>query len=142
MVRTLNFDEFWVMANSVNESCNSVIYHPCCDVWTTRSSKSKRASHSKNLPWRKLISSLSKSVEEKKEALLAKITDEGWRLPVVLNEACQAHHNQTGRSQAAFRPHQPNLSLYNLQFSNPPPAFVQPSPECPSLQPQCMIPLI
>ena len=88
-MKLLTFDELWQMADSGSIAGNSVYYHPCCDVWTTKASKAKRASHSKYLKWGKLLLTLDKSFEDKKQALHVKMIEERWRLPALLNEACQ-----------------------------------------------------
>lgn len=115
MARFLPFDTFWDLALAQNNTSNGLYYHPCCDVWTTRAAKAKRASHKDNINWRRALNSLDKSVDDKKHALLAKMTEEGWRLPVVLNEACKAMLPQTLQQQSAFRPHIPVQPPQDLQ---------------------------
>ena len=100
MRKTLTFDELWKMAETAARSCNGLTYHHCCDVWTSRSAKVSRDSHKQKLHWKNLLSTLNKQAEDKKQALLAKMTEEGWRLPAVLNETCQAQPRQLFGPQA------------------------------------------
>ena len=103
MPKLLNFDLLWNQATMVNKACNSIYYHPCCDVWTTRSSRIKRSSHTNYLPWRKLLSTLDKTSNDKKQALRTKMIEEGWRLPAVINEGCKNQANTLFQPQGAFR---------------------------------------
>ena len=100
-------------------------YHPCCDVWTTRGSAAKRNSHIKHLKWRKLISTLDKNIEEKKLALQAMMKEKGWRLPAVLNEACEAQSTRTVSEQLPFRLHNPYQPPQDLQASLSPKDFTR-----------------
>ncbi len=103
MDRSLTIEELWDTAAAAAGSRNGLCYHPCCDVWTTRAAKTKRASHSRTKQWRQIILSLDRSVEDRKLALQGKMIEEGWRLPALLNHACTfqppqtvgqlAHHN-------------------------------------------------
>lgn len=114
-VRNLTFDQLWDKANSAKQGSNGLYYHPCCDIWTTRGSEAKRASHSKHFHWRQLISTLDKSCEDKKKALLAKMAEEDWRVPIVLNEACQVRPTPTFQQQSAFSLHQAEQLPQDLQ---------------------------
>lgn len=107
--RALAFGELWALVSTTNKSSNGLCYHPCCDTWTTRGATTKRASHSNCLKWQKLSSTLDKSIEDKKQALQAKMIEEGWRLPALLNEVCSSATRQTGQPQVAFKLHQPLL---------------------------------
>ena len=122
-MKLLTFHELWSMANAASQSCNDLCFHLCCDVWTSRAAKSKRASHVKCLTWRKLLLLLDKAAEDKKQSLQAKMVEEGWRLPAVLNEACQARPSPTFQQQIAFRLHQPaqdlRAGLTPLEFLRP-----------------------
>jgi hypothetical protein len=89
MSRILAFEEFWQVANPIHHGGNGLYYHPCCNIWTTRASKSKRASHTQHLQWRQIMDSLPKDIIDKKQALQAKMIEEGWSIPVLLNEACK-----------------------------------------------------
>lgn len=139
MVIYLSFQELWDITNLVSKTSNSIHYHHCCDVWTTRGSAAKRASHYKSLTWRKLFSILGKKTEDKKQALLAKMTDEGWRLPAVLNEVCQAQPRQSLHPQSAFKPHQLYLPPQDLQASFSLQDSYQPRPEDSVNEPQGML---
>ena len=106
MATLLTFDELWAKINSAHKAGNSFYYHPCCDVWTTRASKAKRASHTSHLQWKQISATLDKSVEDKKQALQAKMIEECWRLPSVVNGPCSRQPNQSSGHQLPF-------NLYN-----------------------------
>lgn len=89
MTKTLYFQDFWLFTIEQNKHGNGLFYHPCCDNWTTRNSKAKRASHKKFIKWQKLISGLDRSTEDKKEAFRAKMEDTGMKTPVVINKFCK-----------------------------------------------------
>lgn len=89
MQKTLTFDEFWELANPDKDKGNGPSHHLCCDIWTTRSSKVKRATHVKRTQWRHLVATFDKDFTDKKQALLKKMTENGWRIPLVVNKTCQ-----------------------------------------------------
>ena len=134
MATNLSFDSFWDKAILSDSSFNGLVYHSCCDVWTSRSSKAKRASHIYQLPWRKVISSLDKSCEDKKQALLAKMTEEGWRLPALLNEYCKCQPRSRVQSNHPFKLPQPDQPPEQLQLSLSPQGFFDPIPDYPPHQ--------
>jgi len=125
MQKTLAFNELWKTADTAAKGCNGLCHHPCCDVWTTRAAKTKRASHPRTTQWRQLILTLDKTIEDKKQALLAKMTEEGWRLPALLNEVCQAQSPPTLQQKSAFRPHIPVQQPQDTQASPAPHHFPQ-----------------
>lgn len=125
MVGLLTFEQLW---EKVNASSNGIYYHLCCDVWTTRSSKAKRASHIKFLQWRKIMASLDKNMDDKKQALLAKMTEEGWRNPVVVNQVCQTQPATTVPTQFPFRLHNQSLQPQDLHVRLVPTNFTLPDP--------------
>jgi hypothetical protein len=94
MEKVYSFDDFWAIAEEQIKNCNGIYYHPCCDVWTTRNSKAKRASHNQFIQWQKLISKLGRSTENKKQAFKAKMVEERMQIPVVLNKLCSAQPKQ------------------------------------------------
>jgi len=115
MRRLVEFETLWTTGIASAKACNGICYHPCCDVWTTKGAKTIRKSHVKAQQWRNLLLTLDKSVEDKKQALLSKMTEEGWRLPAVLNETCQARPAPTFQQQTAFRLRQPDIQPQDLQ---------------------------
>lgn len=84
----VDFLTLWTMATAAATTHNGLCYHPCCDVWTTKSAKLKRASHKAKIQWRQIINSLGRPCENKKQAFLAKMTEEGWRVPALFNKPC------------------------------------------------------
>lgn len=88
MEKTLPFEDFWKFTEAQNKNGNGLYYHPCCDVWSTRNSKAKRASHSQFFQWQKIISTLDRSISNKKQALQAMMHETGIKIPVVVNKAC------------------------------------------------------
>jgi hypothetical protein len=117
MSTLLSFEDLWNTATAAANAHNGLAHHSCCDSWTSKGAKIKRKSHKKHESWGKLLLSLDKAVEDKKQALQAKMIEEGWRLPAVLNEACQARPKQTRQPQTAFRLHQPDLPPQDFQAS-------------------------
>ena len=89
MSKRFTFDEFWKLANPRNHGGSGLYYHPCCDVWTTRSCKSTRASHTQKIQWRLIAGTLDKRIEDRKQALFIKMTEEHWQLPALLNIPCK-----------------------------------------------------
>ena len=102
MPTPLPFEELWRVATAAAAARNGLCYHPCCDVWTTRSAKLKRDSHKQKLLWQNLMSMLDKSVADKKKALEAKMVEERWRLHVVLNESCRLRTKKSAATGGAF----------------------------------------
>lgn len=115
MSKVMAFSDLWDAASSAAKAHNGFCYHHCCDIWTTKASKSKRSTHGKSIQWRNLLLTLDKNTEDKKQALLAKMTEEGWRLPAVLNEFCSVQPSPIFQQQAAFRPHIPDQPPQDLQ---------------------------
>ena len=113
--RLLTFEELWTLVSATNQSSNGICYHTCCDIWTTRGCNKKRTSHLSCLKWQKLSSTLDKSCEDKKQALQAKINEEGWRLPAVLNEPCLVQPSLILHQKDAFRLDQPDIKSHDLQ---------------------------
>ncbi len=70
------------------------------------------------------MSTLGKDTGDKKQALLAKMTEEGWRLPAVLNEFCQVRPTSTFQQQPAFRLHQFDQPPQDLQADFSPRNYV------------------
>ena len=128
MQALLTFDQLWDKANTAKQGGNVLFYHPCCDVWTTRSSKAARNSHSKYMQWGKLILTLEKNIEDKKQALQAKMIEEGWRLPALLNEPCKCHLRITPDPNLPFKPHNPDQRPEELRPALPPQGFIDPLP--------------
>lgn len=110
----LTFSQLWDLAESAKSGGNSICYHPCCDVWTSRGAIAKRASHTKFLKWGRLLLSLGKT-DDKKQALQAKMAEEGWRQPSVLNQTCRSQLKQALPLQTAFTHHQPDIPLHDTQ---------------------------
>ena len=98
MVETsLDFEAFWILASSHAQRRNTLAYHQCCDVWTTRNSKKARTSHKQITHWIQVMLSLDRSVPDKKQALLAKLTEERRRTNVLVNVKCSASSNYSHR---------------------------------------------
>jgi hypothetical protein len=127
MKKTLTFEELWKMATMAANARNGLTYHHCCDKWTSRSAKVSRDSHKQKLQWKNLLSIVDKSYEDKKQALLAKMTEEGWRLPAILNEACDSQSRANIQTQIAFRPHNPDQPPQDLRDVLAPQNLVQTS---------------
>lgn len=90
MAKVMEFEDLWHLAVTHAKSRNDMFYHSCCDVWTARSAINARKSHEKKIRWRELMACLKENGgEDKKTQLLAKMSEERWRLPVVMNEGCQ-----------------------------------------------------
>ena len=90
MGKERGFENLWHLALTKGKSRNDVAYHSCCDVWTTRGAEKARASHVKITRWRELMADLGYSREEdKKTLLLAKMVEEQWALPAVINRPCR-----------------------------------------------------
>lgn len=105
--RYLSFQELWELAIAHEKHCNSVYYHSCCDIWTTRNSKNSRPTHPRSVTWKQIMASLPKDCPDKKMALHAKIVEEGWRLPVLLNKPCQTQQPSYPIHRLPFHPHVP-----------------------------------
>jgi len=99
-----DFESFWVFAIERALNRNDISHHPCCDVWSTRSSKRLQASHTRETKWKMLMASLD-SVQDKRTALRAKMLEEGWRMPVIINRPCQTLSPRHIDSRLPFRLH-------------------------------------
>jgi hypothetical protein len=106
-----DFQTFWDFATQRALNYNDISHHPCCDVWSTRSSKRSRTSHTKETKWKTLLASLDSTVPDKKTALMARMVEEGWKVPVLLNRPCQARSLAYPDSRLPFRPHVPQHRL-------------------------------
>lgn len=104
----MDFEDFWNYAKAREKGSNEVVYHRCCDSWTSRGSKKVRDSHVEHLGWRNLIRSLGASEEDKKTLLRAKMTEEGWRIPSIINETCKIQPKLKFPHQTAFKLHDPH----------------------------------
>ena len=104
MSKVLPFEDFWKLANPLNHGGNGLAYHACCDVWTTRNTKNKRASHTHTLQWRQIAATFDKAVDDKKKALEIKMSQERWQIPIILNKTCRNsklhHFSQLSCSEA------------------------------------------
>lgn len=89
MDRLLSFLDLWNLAIERNKYGNGLFYHPCCDIWTTRNSKTNRASHKLHINWKQLMASFPRETLDKKQALQAKMVEKGWRIPVLVNQPCK-----------------------------------------------------
>ena len=107
MVRSLTLEELWELGTTKVRLGNSLCYHTCCDVWTTKHSSKKRSSHSVSITWGKLLASLPKDIESKKRGLEAKMKEEKWRLPALLNQTCQNRQRYFSAARFPFKPHVP-----------------------------------
>ncbi len=85
MLMPLMFDDLWKRAIKDVKARNGMSYHSCCDVWTTRPRKAFAESHIRTIRFQRLISTLEGSIDEKKKALKAKMIEEGFRLPALIN---------------------------------------------------------
>lgn len=139
MKKVFSFDDFWEASDAAAKAHNGFCYHPCCDIWTSRSGKSARATHTKTLKWKEITRTLDKLTDNKKQDLLAKMTEEGWQVPVILNESCRVRQMPTFQQQAAFRPYQPSIQPQDLQASFYRQDFALPKPEDSSNQAQGII---
>lgn len=142
MQRCLPFDEFWEMVACLGEAgLKSLFYHSCCDVWTTKAGKTKGTSHKNRFAWHKLALTFDKTIEDKKQALLAKMTEEGWRLDIVINESCTALSSPILQQKIVSILHQPDIHPQDLQADLSSPDFAsQDQPTCelpPSSSRQC-----
>lgn len=136
--KVVDFNKFWVKAVDADKSYNGFEYHSCCDSWSTRCPKSKRSTHKNHLPWRKLMTLLDKNTEDKKQALLGKMTEEGWKLPIVLNQICQVHSAPTLPAQLSLRLHSRFPQPQDFPPSLAPREFTQTDPNQLSHNRLCM----
>jgi hypothetical protein len=115
MEKEMSFDEFWQEVDPSSHK-DGPAYHSCCDSWSKRGWRRLNNNHTKTLQWRKVALLLDKSFENKKLALLVKMTEEGWKTNVTLNKHCQ---NQS-KKQSAFKLHGKLLQPQNPQPSSGP----------------------
>lgn len=125
MKKVFSFDDFWEASDAAVKAHNGFCYHSCCDIWTSRSGKSARATHKKTLKWKEITKTLDK-LADKKLALLAKMTGEGWRIPLVLNEACSSQPKPNFQTQSAFRLHISDQPPQDVQADFSSPDFIYP----------------
>jgi hypothetical protein len=123
MDTSLDFEAFWILASSQAQSRNTLAYHQCCDVWTTRNSKKARNSHKQITHWIQVMLSLDRSVPDKKQALLAKLTEERRRTTVLMNLKCFASLNYSHRPRDSHQPLETENSIEGLQVPEPQPYF-------------------
>ena len=121
------FDQFWTYICQLNKQGNNLCYHPCCDVWTSRYAETKKASHTKTIQWKELVLTLDRSAADKKQALQAKMIEEGMQVPIKLNEYCKHNSEASVRSkrgrkaqQKVSQPEPLQPSLVSQDFVAPP----------------------
>ncbi len=90
MSKVLDFDSFWRIAIEKAAQGNHLAFHPCCDVWTHRNSKIARQSHLKTMRWKEILTSVGRIEGDMKLALLQKMKELEWRIPVIINQQCSA----------------------------------------------------
>ena len=98
MQNFISFDTFWDLAIKKLLHCNALSYHPCCDTWSTRFSKSK-SSHYGLITWKELIQPLDRSKNDKKQAFRAMMEEKAMNTAVVLNKPC----SKTQTNEIAFK---------------------------------------
>ena len=89
MAKVADYNSFWEIACVKAANGNDLVFHPCCDVWTTRNSKQARSSHPELIKWRQILHSLGKMDIDLKSALHAKMVEECWQIPVIINQHCR-----------------------------------------------------
>ena len=116
-----DYESFWTFSTTRALNKNAITHHPCCDVWTTRNSKLARTSHIKETKWNTLLASLDSNAPDKITALRAKMLEKGWRMPVLMNQRCQAQSLRQSHSKLPFQPY---------STSKPLPLYVSCENEC------------
>jgi|JI8StandDraft_1071087.scaffolds.fasta_scaffold20353_2 hypothetical protein len=91
MARIVDYETFWRFASNKAAKGNDMVFHPCCDVWTSRNSKLAQTSHLEAIKWRQVLHSLPKTELEQKNALRAKMIEERWQIPIVMNQHCTSN---------------------------------------------------
>lgn len=116
MALQLPFDAFWTFATERAQQRNTLSYHKCCDVWTTRTSKTLKASHSSSAIWSAVLLTLDRSASDQKQALHAKMIEEGMQIPVLINNVCI--HNLTA-SVASQRGRKFKIRTFQSELAQP-----------------------
>jgi len=83
------FSKLWEVTQSQQKHCSTVYYHPCCDIWTTKNSRTNRVSHSQFITWRDILHSLPSDCTDAQQGLEAKMIEEGWSLHAIVNKPCK-----------------------------------------------------
>ncbi len=83
------FSKLWEVTQSQQKHCSTVYYHPCCDIWTTKNSRTNRVSHSQFIAWRDILHSLPSDCTDAQQGLEAKMIEEGWSLHAIVNKPCK-----------------------------------------------------
>jgi len=103
MSYSVDFNGLWTLIITDGNKGKAMAYHPCCDSWTTRAAKAKRASHISSLQWRIVAASLG-NTDDKKKALEEKMELEEWLLPAVVNRYCLAPPKVKVEEEPPFKP--------------------------------------
>ena len=122
MELSLSFTQFWTFAIHRAEHRNALAYHKCCDSWTSRNANTIRATHIEEISWSKIISTLDRSVEDRSQALQAKMIAEGMQIPVIVNRPCKTNPTQ---KVASKRGRKPQAALNQPEIVEPAPAEVE-----------------
>jgi hypothetical protein len=91
MAKLLDYESFWRIASNKAAKGNDLVFHPCCDVWTSRNSKVAQSSHHQAIKWRQVLHSLPNTELDQKSALHAKMVEERWQIPVIINQHCTSN---------------------------------------------------
>ena len=84
----LSFEAFWQFANKLKSQNNTLDFHPCCEVWTTRKSKAIKESHETTITWGNFILTLDDKIEDKETAFKAKMKQDNMKTMMVINKPC------------------------------------------------------
>ncbi len=117
--RTITFDDLWQTILDCSKHRNPILHHPCCDIWTTRNSKKSRSTHSQSTSWKEIQGTLPGDCPDLKTAFHAKMVEEGWRIPALLNKPCQAHLQLSQMGKLPFQPPKPQRQVPILYPQDP-----------------------
>ena len=115
----IEFEELWNVIEKARNARNSVTYHPCCYSWSTRKSRSSRASHLKSLNWSFIRAQFDKQVPNEKAALLTYLKDRGLDKYIYLNLKCRKpphvprNSSNSDSSRSENKPKSPLLNTEN-----------------------------
>lgn len=95
-----SIQSFWEAISHLVKQKNYPTYHPCCRVWTGRTQKQLRESHTQKLTWGSVLGVQCFTEEDTIACLTNHMLEHQWGTPIILNKPCSARVSPAALNQA------------------------------------------
>lgn len=82
------FASFWNALLKRVRRNNHPTYHPCCKSWTWRARKGSKTTHTEQIKWGAVLSSIEDKEFTPKERLQTHMVEHGWGPPIRVSVQC------------------------------------------------------